>query len=382
MAPMAPAAAPPPRSAAPDAAPSGAALLVMHVIAGDRLAGGMEIFLGRLVPALHRAGVLQLVVTQRDPELAAHLTAAGIATARLPLGKRDLATWWGLRRLAWRFGPDVVVSWLPRAGQRVPAGPWRHVAQVGLYETHPRCFRTVDRMVVPTPDMARHYAERGFPAGRIAVLPHFTDQAALPPADRAALATPADAPVVLGWGRLAPIKGFDVAMRALAALPGVHLWLAGEGGEEPALHALAAGLGVADRVRFLGWRRDIPALLAAADAAVVPSRREPFGLVFLEAWQAGTPVVATASEGARHLLRHGESGMIAPVEDAAALAAHLSRVLGDPALRQRLAAGGRDRLRAAFTEAVTVQAYRDFFEQVRGRAAAPEAHSDISARSP
>ena len=104
-------------------------------------------------------------------------------------------------------------------------------------------------------------------------------------------------------------------------------------------------LGIAERVRFLGWRDDVPALLAAADILVCPSRHEPLGNVVIEAWAAGVPVVATASDGPAGLIDDGESGLLVPLPGrpgggAAGLAAAIERLCRDPALRARL---GRSR---------------------------------------
>lgn len=341
---------------------------VLHVIDADRVGGGMEVFLSRLAPALRTAGVEQLVVTKRGPELAARLEQAGIPTARLSLHKRDPLSWLGIRWLAHRFRPDIVLSWLPHAARRVPDGRWLRVAQIGLYNSL-RFYRRVDAMVVPAPDMKRHFVALGFPADRICVLPHFTDHTPLPAIDRASVGTPAGVPVAVACGRLYPLKAFDNALEVAARIPDLHLWLVGDGEEEAALRALADRLGLGNRVRFLGWRNDIPAILAAADLMLFPSRQEAFGLVFLEAWHVGLPVVACASEGARYLIRPGETGMLAPIGDVDALTQATLSVLRDATLRESIVAGGRARLEKEFTQEATVAAYLDFFDKVKDFAA-------------
>ena len=117
---------------------------------------------------------------------------------------------------------------------------------------------------------------------------------------------------------------------------------------------MAARLGVADRVRFLGWRNDRGALLRAADICVLPSRWEPFGTVMLEAWAAGTPLVAAASQGPSALIEDGGNGLLVPVDDAAALAAAIRRLMAEPALKAHLIDRGRADYQQGFTrEAVT-----------------------------
>ncbi|HZB92262.1 MAG TPA: glycosyltransferase [Stellaceae bacterium] len=343
---------------------------IVHLITADRIAGGMESFLARLAPALARAGLEQLAITREGPELAEHLRRAGISVAQHALQKRDLRSWWGVRQTFRRFRPQVVLSWLPRAAQRVPRGPWVHAAQVGWYRGLD-CYERAERMIVPAPDMARHFKALGF-RGEIAVLPHFAPSERLPATARAAFETPPEAPVVLGLGRFDRIKGFDLAVQAIAAVPDAYLWLAGEGEETAELRRLATALGVAERVRFLGWRKDASALLGRAAALVVPSRQEALGLAVLEAWSAGVPVVASDTPGPHYLMAESGSGLLVPIDDAAALAGALRRVLSDRALAARLVAKGEERLAGGFTEAAAVAAYLDYFARVAREAGLAE----------
>src|SRR5260370_1308960 len=118
-------------------------------------------------------------------------------------------------------------------------------------------------------------------------------------------------PDVPAW--LPPTEGFDLLLEALAAPREVALWIAGDGPLRPRLERLATRLGISGRVRFLGWREDVPRLLAAADLLVCPSLHEPLGNVVIEAWSAGLPVVATASDGPAGLIQDGESGILVPL---------------------------------------------------------------------
>jgi glycosyltransferase involved in cell wall biosynthesis len=137
-------------------------------------------------------------------------------------------------------------------------------------------------------------------------------------------------------------------------LPQCVAWIAGEGPLEADLRALAARLGVADRVRFLGWRTDRGALLRAADICLLPSRWEPFGTVMLEAWAAGTALVAAASQGPSALIEDGANGLLAPVDDAPALTAAVRRLIDDPDLQARLIERGLADYQRGYTrEAVT-----------------------------
>jgi glycosyltransferase involved in cell wall biosynthesis len=170
--------------------------------------------------------------------------------------------------------------------------------------------------------------------------------------------------LLLGLGRLHRNKAFDVLIRALARLPGVHAIIAGEGPERPALEALARAEGVADRVRLPGWRTDPANLLAAADIFVCASRQEPLGNMVIEAWSARRPVIAAAVGGPAELIDAGRTGLLVPADDAGALAEALDRALADPAQAAALAEAGRARYEADFAEAPVLSRWRDFLATV------------------
>ena len=134
---------------------------------------------------------------------------------------------------------------------------------------------------------------------------------------------------VLALGRRVPQKGFDVLLDALP--PGVPARFVGPGEPGPARPG----------VEWAPPSDEVPALLAAADVLVVPSRWEGFGLVALEGMAAGTPVIASAVDGLTALV--GDAGLLVPPGDAHALRAALERVLGDAALRAELSQRGRHR---------------------------------------
>jgi glycosyltransferase involved in cell wall biosynthesis len=184
------------------------------------------------------------------------------------------------------------------------------------------------------------------------------------PLPRAAAATPEGVPLALALGRLHPNKAFDVLIRAVAAIPGLHLWIAGDGPLRDALQSLAIELGAADRIRFLGWRDDVPALFAAADIFVCPSRHEPLGNVVIESWAQAVPVVAAAAQGPRQLIDNGTTGMLVPIDDPPALADALRHLLFTDGVAETLAAAGRRAFETRFTEAAVVARYQDFLAKV------------------
>ncbi len=240
------------------------------------------------------------------------------------------------------------------------------MARLGGYYSK-KYFSKCDHMVGISPDIREHIMRMGWPPDRAWFIPNYAEEITLSPQDRAALDTPADAPLLLGLGRLHTNKGFDTAIEALAQVPGAYLWIAGSGPEDAALKRLAEQFGVGDRVRFLGWRDDVPALLAAADIFVCSSRHEPLGSITPEAWLHGVPVVACDSQGPGYLIEHGETGLLSPINDAAGLAASIQAVIDHPALAERLVKAGAAEYHNKYSKAHVVGAYQTLFQTVLER---------------
>lgn len=152
-----------------------------------------------------------------------------------------------------------------------------------------------------------------------------------------------DAGIVLGMGRLAPQKGFDLLIRAFAAIanrhPSVRLRIIGEGPARTALEGLCRELGVEDRVSLPGATSTPESALRAGSVFVLSSRYEGFGLVLAEAMAVGLPVIATdCASGPGEILRDGVDGILVPPDNVPALTRALSRLLEDRDLARRYAA--------------------------------------------
>lgn len=336
---------------------------ILQAMAGAKIGGAEEFFM-RLAPALTRAGIDQHVAIRTHPQRRKALTDAGVPVTEMRFGgPLDIPSRLKLAHLAKRQDPDILLAWMSRAAAIAPRGRWTVVARLGGYYD-PKYFRRCDHLVANTPDIRRYLIGMGWPDDRVAYLPNFVDDRRLPPIDRAQWDTPADAPLLLCLGRLHKNKGFDIALKALAGLKGCYLWIAGEGPERQALTDLAAEVGIADRVRFLGWRDDAPALFAAADIFLCSSRHEPLGNMVIEAWAQSTPVVAIASQGPSQLIENGRNGLLVGAEDAPGLADATRRLLDDPALGVDLAVQGQAAFEADYTEGRVVARYLEFFERV------------------
>jgi glycosyltransferase involved in cell wall biosynthesis len=342
---------------------------LLQAMAGARH-GGAEIFFVRLAAALQRAGETQRVLVRRDPARSLALRDAGISLIELRFGGLfDIATRTGFRReiAAWR--PDIVLTWMSRATAMCPTGDFVHVGRLGGYYDL-QYYRRCQHLIGNTRAIVDYAVSQGWPRERMHYLPNFVpDLRATPDAGGPALQRP-HAPLALALGRLHPNKGFDLLLDALATTDDIHLWIAGEGPLRDDLARQADRLCLNGRVRFLGWREDVPALMRTADFLVCPSRHEPFGNVVIEAWAAGLPVVATASDGPAALIEDGSSGLLVPLPEEAggaeALADAMQQLAGNAELRVRLAQGGRAAYEASFTEGAVVGRYRAFFDEITG----------------
>ena len=337
----------------------------MQIMAGAKH-GGAEAFFTRLAPALARAGIEQKIVIRRNPDRAALLQTAGLSPLELRLGGFfDFGSARQLKRAARQFDPDIVLTWMNRATAFAPMGRHVSVARLGGYYKVEN-YRQCDHLIGNTQDICDYLLNAGWPKARIHHIPNFVDSTPSPPVDRATFDTPEGAPLLLAMGRLHVNKGFDTLVEAMRDVPAAYLWIAGEGPLRERLERHAVKCGVAARVRFLGWRDDGPALLAATDAFVCPSRHEPLGNVVIEAWAHNCPVIAVESEGPGALIEHGRTGLLTPIDDSNALARALSRAIAEPDLRRDLASAGKDAFRANFTEDAVVPQYLEFFDAVTG----------------
>jgi glycosyltransferase involved in cell wall biosynthesis len=162
---------------------------------------------------------------------------------------------------------------------------------------------------------------------------------------RRALAIPDDALVVGAVGRLSEQKGhrflIDAAARILARRPDVRFLIAGDGDLMDLLKTQARTLGIAEKVVFAGHRSDIPDVLGAIDILGISSLYEGTPLALFEAMAAGKAIVSTAVDGCREVLSDGETGLLVPAGDPAALADALLRVIETPSLRESLSASAR-----------------------------------------
>lgn len=227
----------------------------------------------------------------------------------------------------------------------------------------------------------------GLPAGRVFAVHNAVDSAVFRPdapvtarlAMRARLGVPAGAPLIGCVARLSRWKDQATLLDALVtvrrAVPGARLVLAGvnadaapdgRGDYKDYLAQRIGALGLEGAATFAGFvpHHEMPHVYAALDLLVHTAVEEPFGLAIVEAMASGLPVVAVDAGGVPEIIRDGVDGLLVPREQPLALAAAITRVLGDTALSAQLGRSGRDRVRAAFTPERQAAAMLDVYRQV------------------
>ncbi len=181
-------------------------------------------------------------------------------------------------------------------------------------------------------------------------------------------------PRLLCVGRLIPIKGHLVLLRALAQararVPGLVLDVAGRGPLEPALKAYAKELGVADAVRFLGFVSPVQTAIENAAIVVVPSLGEGFGMVALEAMERERPVIASSVGGLPEIVADGVTGLVVPSADAEALADAIVALADDLTRAAEMGRAGRERALAEFTPERCVERIEALYARALGLEAA------------
>jgi D-inositol-3-phosphate glycosyltransferase len=394
------------------------AVLSLHtsplVQPGQGDSGGMNVYVRELVSSLAQAGVDCNVYVRRwaDDLPDEVCIEPGFRVVHVEAGPADLAKE-ALPDVVPAF-TDGVLDHIERTGDvdLIHANYWlsgvaghriKHTLDLPLVST----FHTLARVKAETGDaeperrveaeteviacsdaiLANCEAERtqlvrlyGADPDRIEIVPPGVDHAFFSPGDRRGARHAlrlGDHPVLLFVGRIQPLKGVDVAVRALAELgrdDAVLVVVGGASGvegraEAARVRALVDDLGLTERVRFVDPQPHhlLSTYYRAADVCLVPSRSESFGLVALEAAACGTPVVAAAVGGLRTLVDDGQTGYLVDGRDPGEYAARAAKILDDPSLAAELGAAAAARA-GGFTWSTTAARLRRLYGDLRARA--------------
>jgi len=351
---------------------------------GQGDAGGMNVYVRELVSGLAQVGVRCYTYTRRtsadqpvevyvEPgHVVVHIDAgaydlpkedlpaivpaftAGVRTHIESVGGVDVihANYWlsGLagHRLKHQLGVPLVMTFHTLAKVKAQGGDpepqWRE-------QTECEIIGCCDAICVScTEEESQFRALYGDPPGRVEIVAPGVEHAFFAPGAKAGARLAlglANEPTLLFVGRIQPLKGLDVAIKALAMLPQRDARLVVVGGasgqqgdgEIERIHQLADKLGVRQRIHFVEPQKHhvLSTYYRSADVVIVPSRSESFGLVALEAAACGIPVVASGVGGLLTLVDHGDSGFLVPGREPERFAAYVSRLLHDRRLAQRMA---------------------------------------------
>lgn len=324
---------------------------VVHLASSREWRGGQrQTWL--LARELQRLGVDQRLVTRAGSELARRARADGVPVVEVPWSAGlDPRAWWAARRAA-REAPALLhahdghavtlARWA--AGDAVP---WIATRRNASALRHPATWRRARRVIAISRAVRDQLLHDGVAEERVCIVPSGIDleaTRAAPHEDlRAWARLPNGGAVVLTIAALTDEKGLELipeALRLLAPGHDVRWVVAGEGPLRAALVAAARRLGVGERLALPGHHPDPVRLLRGADLFVLPSRTEGLGTSVLDALALEVPVIATRSGGVLDILEGG-AGVLVPVDDAAALARAVARLLDDPAARRRGVEAGR-----------------------------------------
>ncbi len=342
---------------------------ILQVMAGAEQGGAETAFVDTCL-ALKEAGLEIEVAARSNKGRNPRLEAADIKIHTLPFGgKVDLYTPWKLKQIIKDFDPVIVQTWMSRGTVKTPAskdGKYLKVSRLGGYYDL-KYYKTSDYFIANTPDIKSYLLREGVAQSRIVHINNYAPAESADPVSRAELNTPDKAVIVLALARLHENKALDILIKAVEDLSDVHVWIAGVGPLQQELEELSCSLGIQERIHFLGWRNDRAALMAASDIVCVPSRHEPFGNVFVQAWANKKPLITSNSEGPSQYVHDGEDALVFAVNDIKGLESTLKILSGNETLQKKLSGNGYQRYLGEFTKEKTVEAYLKFYKDILSR---------------
>ncbi len=353
-------------------------ILFINSISADKFGGG-EKWMTKAARGLMDNGHKVWIASKKNAEILKRAEQRGVPTEVIgiytdfsPVKTRRVARFLKSRRidvmvcnlnkdvrvagLGARLAGDTVV--IARHGVQLIGNEWKHKVTL---------TRLTDGMVTNTKSIKETYESFGwFPENHIRVIYNGIEDKSDVPAYDFSGEYPGKK-VLFAAGRLSDQKGFEYLIDAAARMRGQRddfvVLIAGKGREEAALRQRIADKGLQEVVHLLGFREDTESLTRGADLFVLSSLYEGMPNVVMEAMAVGKAVVATDVNGVRELMLDGESGLIVPPRDSAALAGAILRVLDDPPLLEKMGQTGLEHVRRHFTIPGMVKKLEDFFRE-------------------
>ncbi len=374
---------------------------ILHLIDSAGLAGGERYLLDLIrysgPPFRHR------VVLYRPGPLEEMLEQEGIAVTRIPMtGRFSLSALSRVRRILCRERIPILhshgyrsnllgrLAGIGSAARRIVTV---HVSLYDYVDTPPflrQVYLGIERMTSPltakyiciSQAMRKDLLRMGIPEAKLVLIPNGVDLERFhprPPDEtlRRALGVQGRSPLIGTAGRMVTEKNQADLIDALPVLrqrwPGLRCLFIGDGPLRPALEERAGRLGLSDACLFTGTRRDIAELYSLLDLFVLPSRREPFGLVLLEAMASQVPVVATAAGGPLDLIRSGANGLLVAPSDARELASGIDFLLSNPEQAKAMAVQGYETVWKGYRIQDTARRIGDLYQ---AQAPSPRVHAN------
>lgn len=333
---------------------------VLQAIAGETI-GGTERFFERLVVALHRDGIQQLVLLGDVPQRVERLRSAGLHPVRMSYDGLQFMIRRRVRSYVRNFQPGVALAWTPTMPRYLTGAGVPVIGRWGVGKPMD-AFRHCQHLIVHSHDEREALLTRGWASDRVHLLPPLVDQTPLAPVPRKTLFTPQQAPLLLCAGQMHARRDIATVLRIMQRLPEVYLWVAGDGPERENLETIAYELGIKPRVRFLGWRDDLGALYAASDLVVCTGSDGVPDHAALEAWAHGKPVVAIGRVSDRAIIRANENAVVLESGDVLTATKAIKWVLTEPGALDMLITNGRESFGQGFMTEQVLARYRGLFE--------------------
>jgi glycosyltransferase involved in cell wall biosynthesis len=350
-------------------------MILLNVMLG-RGRGGLERAASHYQRALAARGYNVVTVGHPEGWMRAQLPPGAPFVPTSPLNDYDFRTHFDLLRVLRDQGPAALLAHGNRAIRY--ASRLRGVHRFGVLH-NPRfkaATHRLDACIAVTPELAAAARQR-YAGMKIEVVPNLVDTAS------DAARPPRRDPLVIGaLGRFHADKGFDILIRALAdprlRKKAWRLVIAGEGAEQENLCMLAARLGVAGRVDFVGWVDDRASFFRSVDFLCMSSRTESFGMALVEALAHGVPAIVSDNPGSREIVRRDRDALVVPAGDEMRLVAAIARLIEDEAFALALGRSGRER--ALSTYAFPIVAER-LDETLRSLIPSTIYEDDVAARA-